>query len=478
MEGAVAAALYGLETVAEGAVALAHGLTLSTAPLKAAFKPIKAPSIPRSSHTLSVVKNRAYIFGGEISPRQPVDNAMHIVTLPSTELTEADYQEIPAKSSSSDGEVPAARVGHTASVIGGEIYVFGGRGGSSMSALEENGRVWVFSTTTKTWSHLDPEPSAPHPEARSYHASASTAHPLPPPSHSSSTPAPDADLAYPEDPSTEPPLNAEPPPPYTYGTLIIHAGCLSSGSRTSDTWSFDVSSRTWAPFPTAPDPARGGTSLALVHDRLYRFGGFDGTRELGGAMDYLDLNISDEYDDKSGKGLMALAPRPPATWRSNVFAPSSDKDGKGGNRTAPANRSVCGLAPVSTGQGRKYLLVVCGEGEASKEGHAGAGRFFDDVWSFQLKPEGGTASAVKDATRSVLMGKETGEADAVEVRYFTPTAEADRMVQEGQKKPLGRRGWFASSNCEDAVGVGSVLVWGGVGEDNERLGDGWIISVE
>lgn len=65
--GEVAGALYGVETFIEGAVALAKGIYDPTLPLKATLAPISDLSLPRAYHTLSVVKGRAYIFGGKIT---------------------------------------------------------------------------------------------------------------------------------------------------------------------------------------------------------------------------------------------------------------------------------------------------------------------------------------------------------------------------------------------------------------------------
>lgn len=495
-------------TVGEAGTAIYKGLTLSTAPLKATFTRLKAPPLQRSSHTCSVVGDRAYIFGGEISPRQPVDNAMHVFTLPSTSLTDADYQVIPAKAEVQGGAVPEARVGHSAATIDHSIYVFGGRGGADMKALEEHGRIWVFNTRSNTWSYIDPLPNTSVIPTRSFHTSAATS--FPQPKQTTTDPTKTHNLATPNipDPPNAPLSSApasdtlEPASEGSYGTIFVHAGCLSSGGRMSDLWSFDLSKRTWAEMPSAPDPSRGGTSLAIVRDRLYRFGGFDGITEIGGQVDFLDLNMEDEYNDKSGTGVMPISPR--GEWRSNIFAPEARVDGSGGNKTGPGYRSVCGFAPVSTGQGREYLLIICGEGTASTQGHEGAGKFYDDVWSFQLKPEGATAGAVKDAIRGVLMGKSTGEAECVEVQYFAgENSQSDvsgdaavgsggesegrgvslgegggRRIQEGQPKPLGRRGWFAACPLGEVGGNNSVLVHGGVGEDNERLGDMWVISVE
>lgn len=76
---------------------------------------ISGPALQRSSHTLSLIGTKAYIFGGEIRPREPVDNALHVVDIKS-----GAYEAINAPNA------PPARVGHVAGVIAGSIYVFGG----------------------------------------------------------------------------------------------------------------------------------------------------------------------------------------------------------------------------------------------------------------------------------------------------------------------------------------------------------------
>lgn len=39
--------------------------------------------LQRSSQALSVVDNKVYVFGGELRPREPRDNAVHVVSLDS-----------------------------------------------------------------------------------------------------------------------------------------------------------------------------------------------------------------------------------------------------------------------------------------------------------------------------------------------------------------------------------------------------------
>jgi len=97
MEATITSAL---SRAAEGAHALyEEGLNLiyPDAPLKTTFRRLDAPAIPRSSHTLNVVGNRAFIFGGEISPRQPVDASMNVITLPDGDGVKCEHEVVEAK---------------------------------------------------------------------------------------------------------------------------------------------------------------------------------------------------------------------------------------------------------------------------------------------------------------------------------------------------------------------------------------------
>jgi len=52
--------------IAATGVAAVKGMFKKTHPLKAKWMHLDAPPLPRSSHSLSVIAGRAYIFGGEI----------------------------------------------------------------------------------------------------------------------------------------------------------------------------------------------------------------------------------------------------------------------------------------------------------------------------------------------------------------------------------------------------------------------------
>ncbi|KAE8453943.1 hypothetical protein EG329_007719 [Mollisiaceae sp. DMI_Dod_QoI] len=434
-----------------------RGLFQATHPIKAKWERIKAPSLPRSSHSLSVIAGRAYIFGGEINPREPVDNDMHIITLPYDEVSEADYKKVPAKSEIAGGEVPEKRVGHTAAVIGERIFVYGGRGGKDMKPLEEKGRVWVYDTRSDAWTYLDPVPGTPVPETRSYHSSVAILKPEPSNMKgvkvNNVTEEPKVGTIA-ESAKTDEELGG-------YGTFFVHAGCPASG-RTNDLWGFGVRSRTWKEFPTAPGKPRGGTALAVSKQRIYRYGGFNGQGEEGGYLDYLELGL-DTFSDKSGVGEMSISAK--GKWETLNFQEESMQ--------FPGNRSVAGLQAISTGVGREYLVCFLGERDPSSEGHAGAGKFWGDVWTFQCPPQGMTAASFKDATWQAL-GRETGEG----LWSVVQVADAEGVEGEDVHRLVpGERGWFPSSTMGDLDASGIVL-WGGLNGKNEREDNGWILRIE
>lgn len=161
--------------------------------------------------------------------------------------------------------------------MNGNLCLFSGRGGVAMAPVEEQGGVWLYSSSSAAWNLLRPaDVSAPYPAARSYHAATSDG----------------------------------------TGTLYIHAGCPEKG-RLSDLWSFDVGSKVWRKLAEAPAPPRGGTSIAYLSRKLYRMNGFDGTKEQGGHLDVYSISddrwttLTYEPDGKTGpepRSVSALLP--------------------------------------------------------------------------------------------------------------------------------------------------------------------------
>ncbi|KAL2020935.1 hypothetical protein VTK56DRAFT_7822 [Thermocarpiscus australiensis] len=414
-------------------------------------------------------------------------------------------------------DVPPPRVGHATAVIGHRIFLFGGRGGPDMTPLDEGGRVWVFDTRTHLWSFLDPVPAAsglaiPVPPPRSYHCAVATTHPNihhnKRPSHhhhhhrhgSTKSRADawrdwalgdaDSELGTPQRPvvgvlaerATDPDADG-------YGTLIVHGGCLAgSNNRAADVWAFDVRSRVWQRLPDAPGSPRGGAALALSRSRLYRFGGFNGTDQEGGQLDYLELGV-DQFEDEFASGEeVVLCAR--GGWQSLLRGKEEEDVGyKEVNPAAkpvlgrgeegeeeeeeeewPGNRSVAAFEAVTVGGGREYLVLMFGERQASGVGHAKPGKFWDDVWAFQVPAQGMSPASVADALSSVV-GRKGREGRWTRVETG-PHDDEDDASAEGP----GPRGWVASATMGELEENG-IVVWGGLSESDQRLGDGWILRL-
>lgn len=392
--------------------------------------------------------------------------------------------EKPPQEEPVDTNVPAPRVGHATATIGSRILVFGGRGADG-KPLDEAGRVWVFDTRSQMWTYLDPVPAVkggtiiPHPSPRSYHCATATdrprdfAKPIPPPPRNwrerlvgdtSKTGIPQAPIVG---NVAEEAVDEE---SEGYGTLFVHGGCLANGDRTNDLWAFDVRSRTWRPFPGAPGPARAGTAICISKSRLFRFGGYDGERELGGQIDFVHLEV-ELFDDNVSRGEVGIRPR--GVWQSIVQdspdASSAEVPLQLGQQW-PSARSVSSLHALTTGGGREYLVVIMGEGAPAGSAGAGAGaaKFHGDVWAFQVPPLGMTPASLTDAVWGA-MGHKSGEGRWVRVATLPYDEDAFDEPQP--------RGWLASAVVAD-LGESAIFIWGGLNEVDQRLGDGWLLRID
>ena len=140
--------------------------------------------------------------------------------------------------------------------------------------------------------------------------------------------------------------------------------------------------------------------------------GFDGSTEQGGSIDIFDITSN--------------------AWTTETFK----ADGSDG----PEARSVCVLLPVRVAQKDK-LLTLFGERDPSSLGHAGAGKMLGDVWIYDIAENWWTK--------------------------LNPTG------SDGVPDP---RGWFDADVVKVEEGNDSIVVHGGLGENNERLTDLWLLS--
>ncbi|KAK5132020.1 hypothetical protein LTR08_000441 [Meristemomyces frigidus] len=324
--------------------------------------------LQRSSHNVATLGSKIYVFGGELKPRQPRDNDIFILDTGSQE----SEPTIATASMPMDSRRPSSRVGSAVAKLGHRLYFFSGRGGEAMAPVDEQGALWMYDTIERSWTLQSLPTAKAHPEARSYHAMTS---------------------------------NGE-------DTIYVHAGCPEKG-RLSDLWAYNVREREWKQLANAPEPPRGGPSIAYADGKLWRMNGFDGKQEVGGSIDV--------YDPQSD------------TWTSLPFI----ADGKSG----PGPRSVATLHSIKI-TGKTRLFTLFGESDPSSLGHQGAGKMLSDIWMYDV-----AASTWEQVTADVQAGK------------ASPAA----------------RGWFDADVIETKAGE-AIAVSGGLGEQNERLGDTWLLT--
>jgi hypothetical protein len=465
-----ATALYAAETAIEGLAVSAYALSKSIAPLHIRFHKLPDPSpnseLARSSHTLNVVKGKAYIYGGDLRSGS-TDPYVHVVTLPSdVSLGDVDYRRVEPKvggrplegyadadadtTGGKEGEegnqVPESRAGHASAVVGGVIYVFGGRYPSETEAhpLRENGVVHAFDTQTESWITLRPHKTKCAdgvPKARVYASMSSSEHPLP---------------GIGEAGVRE------------HGTLFLHGGYDYHKKLMRDVWAFDVASRVWSQWPSVPDvgaeEVAGEGRICCTESRLYRVG--DGF----GKVDWLDL-VRDEIDDFSGKGEWGVGPKS-GRWERSEEKTQEKLDVKEAGEPSkppltkvddmPVPRKGYGLLPITTGAGREYLLMLLGED--------GSRSMVKDLWSFQVKSEKKTPAILKDAIRSAV-GKQSGE------NYWARADVVESTKDEGPLEVPAGLSHFAIDDWRD-LGAGGVVMWGGRNSSGQSVGDGWLLVVE
>ncbi|KAL5388373.1 hypothetical protein DPSP01_002949 [Paraphaeosphaeria sporulosa] len=455
MEPAAAGALYAAENLLSGAAALVKGITHPTLPLKANLTRIESVPLPRSGHSLSVVKGRAYVFGGETAHGELADNDMHIIILPSSGVLEADYTTLKARPETAGGAVPASRKGHSSVVIGDSIYIFGGEG-----VQEENGRIWVLDTLRNTWSFLDPAPDTAAPAHRTGHAAVASGLPGP------------RNVTYkekaPQQPVDPAKVVPEPADADSWGTIFVVGGReTGTGDLAKDALAFDVRSRTWSNIPTPDGPPTEGASLALVGNSLYLFGGKTATETGESATAKTQVLDASSVWQHAEDGTTPLA----SGWAWDSLSASSAANSS--SSLTPSPRFAAGLEDVTTGQGRHYLLLFGGSSPAPDNNIT----LLDDVWAFQLPSERASAAIAKDAVRAGLK-RETHEAHWAEVGCRYMDTRGDELAQEKSGiKGFGSRSGFAAAKGTEVDGA-SVVVWGGVDAEGRILSDGWLITAE
>lgn len=113
--------------------------------------------VERSSHSITAVGDKLFLFGGEHDPRVPIGSDVFVYDLGNSTWSVLQ----------TSGTPPSPRVAHAAAAIGSNLWFYGGRRGVAMGegAL---GDLFVLDTMTGAWTSLPTQGTAP--PDRSYHA--------------------------------------------------------------------------------------------------------------------------------------------------------------------------------------------------------------------------------------------------------------------------------------------------------------------
>ncbi|KAK5131180.1 hypothetical protein LTR08_001266 [Meristemomyces frigidus] len=433
-EVAVAAYAVGevIETTAQVGVA-AYLISKPTMPLKATFTQIATSSedktrlsLCRADHTLSVVGDKAFIFGGETASGKVASNDIHVVNLGSKDKPEPDYSIIPAVPDVGDGKVPVPRKKHAACAFNVCVAVFGGIGEDN-SVIDEDSTVWLYNTSKCAWETLKPaNTTASAPKARS-----------------------DASLFN------------------NHNNLVLYGGRDADGTALHDVWCFDYVENTWTQQPDAPV----STPNAAVADGFLHI--ITGADNMSSDVHSLQLPAKGKDKDLEQHSWQTvpfptnpLTPGPRPRIGGGLIHVTT---GYGRNYLTYlfGARQPSGAEPSSTEK----------PPTASNEP-----TYWSDIWTYQIpssSPEAKVTTSlsdvikpakIKDKIRNAL-GYDSGEHSWCEVDVLPP---ADLDAVAGKVHP-GPRGFFGCDVMEDGR---TLVMWGGVNAKGEKEGDGWTIKLE
>lgn len=125
----------------------------------------------RSSHCASISnKGTLLIYSGEFQPRKPVDGDVHVFDL-NNAIQQSVADDAGLWRTLSASLKPDPRVGATSVFDGGNLYVWGGRGGIDMAPMDpKQSGVWKGQLLQNEviWEKL--EGKGDEPVARSFHS--------------------------------------------------------------------------------------------------------------------------------------------------------------------------------------------------------------------------------------------------------------------------------------------------------------------
>uniref|UniRef100_A0A8H7TV03 Uncharacterized protein n=1 Tax=Bionectria ochroleuca TaxID=29856 RepID=A0A8H7TV03_BIOOC len=141
----------GVEAAAAASIARPGQLTKASLN-QIAIEPSNQTSVPalaRSHHTLTVINEAAFIFGGKGSGGKLCSAEVHEVLLPINEPPKTRHELYQPVGVSPVAPVPAPRFSHAACARGNEVVIHGGRDGEGPIANDGHD-FWLWSSELGT----------------------------------------------------------------------------------------------------------------------------------------------------------------------------------------------------------------------------------------------------------------------------------------------------------------------------------------
>lgn len=319
------------------------------------------------------------------------------------------------------GQLPQARMNHSACSLGDRVVVYGGLDHSSKPI--DDPAIWLYDTQKSTWEAVHPKSVRPSTRGN-------------------------ARL-------------------FAHGdNLILYGGKNEQGSALCDTWLFDFSTQTWSRLPEAPVST---SSAAYAAGSLYLIAATD---NLSSAVHHLDITSHGDEPptwDTVPFPTNPLTPGPRPRENGGLLHVTT---GFGreyllyflGDRQPGSPTEAAAASDTSTPTSTSTPLQ------------------WSDTWSLQLpaNPAGVQRSTtvseaikpakIKDAIRSRL-GFDVGTFSWAEVQVKPP---GDMLEPEGKVHPGPR----SSFGCDVLANKRDVVLWGGINARGEHEGDGWVIQLE
>jgi N-acetylneuraminic acid mutarotase len=98
---------------------------------------------PRTGHTMTLIGNYIYMYGGETQAKQAKEYFINDLARFETSQNEWSYVQ-------PSNTPPDSRQGHSAVAHEGNLYIIGGQTANGMS-----GEIWKYNTATNTWEQLN-----------------------------------------------------------------------------------------------------------------------------------------------------------------------------------------------------------------------------------------------------------------------------------------------------------------------------------